>query len=76
MLIFGLSAKNFVMATLTFLCETCGNNAPHQLIKRVNRFSLFFIPLFPISTRYLDTCGACGRVLDVPRAQAEAAIGR
>ena len=64
------------MATLTFLCETCGNNAPHQLIRRVNRFSLFFIPLFPISTRYLDACGACGRLLDVPRAQAEAAIAR
>lgn len=74
MLIFGLSAKDFIMATLAFVCETCGNHAPHRLVKRVNRFSLFFIPLFPISTKYLDVCGACGRVIDVPRQQAEAAI--
>jgi len=72
-LIFGLGVKEILMATLVFVCETCGNNAAHQLIKRVRRFSLFFIPLFPLSTRYIDSCTACGRVIEVPGDQAEAA---
>jgi hypothetical protein len=72
-LIFGLSAKQVLLATLFYVCEVCGNQAAHQLVKRTNRFSLFFIPLFPVSTRYIDTCAACARTLEVPREQAEAA---
>lgn len=73
MLIFGLSAKQALMATLFYVCEVCGNQAAHQLVKRTNRFTLFFIPLFPVSTRYIDTCTACARSIQVDRQQAEAA---
>ncbi len=75
MLIFGLSVKEALVGTLFFVCEVCGNQAAHQLVRRVRRFTLFFVPLFPVSTRYVDSCSACGRVIDVPRAQAEAAAG-
>ena len=73
MLIFGLSAKQVLLATLVYLCETCGNNAAYHLVKRVRKFSLFFIPLFPFGTRYIDTCTACGRDINVAPDQAEAA---
>ena len=76
MLIFGLSAKQILMATLYYVCETCGNQAAHQLVRRTNRFSLFFIPLFPVSTRYLDTCTFCTRTIQVPREQAEMAAAQ
>jgi len=69
----GLSAKQILMATLFYVCETCGNQAAHQLVKRTNRFTLFFLPLFPVSTRCLDTCAACARTITVPRDRAEAA---
>jgi hypothetical protein len=72
-LIFGLSARDTLLATLVFLCERCGNSGAHQLIKRVRKFSLFFIPLIPVGTRYFDTCTVCGRTIDVPREQAERA---
>jgi zinc ribbon protein len=72
-LIFGLSSRDFFMVTLVFLCERCHNQGPHQLIKRVRRFSLFFIPLFNVGTRYLDVCTVCGRALPVPREMAERA---
>lgn len=72
-LIFGIGVREFLLATLVFVCERCGNNAAHQLVKRVRKFSLFFIPLFPVGTKYLDNCTACGRVIDVPRDQAESA---
>ena len=73
MLIFGFGVKEILMATLTFVCETCGNNALHQLVKRVRRLSLFFIPVFSFGARYVDICSACGRTIDVDRGQAEAA---
>jgi len=72
-LIFGLSAKQVLMATLFYVCEVCGNQAAHQLVKRTNRFTLFFIPLFPVSTRYIDTCAFCARSIQVPRDRAEMA---
>ena len=74
MLIFGLSAKQVLLATLYYVCEVCGNQAAHQLVRRTNRFTLFFIPLFPVSTRYIDTCAFCARSISVPRDRAEAAI--
>jgi hypothetical protein len=40
----------------------------------VRKFSLFFIPLFPVSTRYRDTCTHCGRTIEVSPQQAEAAV--
>jgi hypothetical protein len=43
------------------------------LIKRTRKFSLFFIPLFPVGTTYLDSCTACGRVIEVSKDQAEVA---
>jgi len=73
MLIFGLGVTQVLLATLVYVCETCGNNAPHHLVKRVRKLSFFFIPLFPVGTRYIDTCTACGRDIEVAREQAEAA---
>jgi hypothetical protein len=73
MLIFGLGVTQVLLATLVYLCETCGNHAAHQLVKRVRKLSFFFIPLFPVGTRYIDTCTACGRDLDVSREHAETA---
>ena len=73
MLIFGLSSRDFLVTTLVFLCERCQHQGAHQLLRRVRRFSLFFIPLFPVGTRYLDVCTVCGRTLEVPRELAERA---
>ena len=73
MLIFGFGVKDVLLTTLMYVCENCGTNAAHHLLKRVRRFSLFFIPLFPIGTRYVDICTNCGRMIDVPRERAEAA---
>jgi hypothetical protein len=72
-LIFGLSVSEVMLSTLVYACETCGTSAAHHLIKRTRKFSLFFIPLFPVGTTYVDSCIACGRVIEVSKDQAEAA---
>ncbi|MBI4901204.1 MAG: zinc-ribbon domain-containing protein [Actinobacteria bacterium] len=76
MLIFGLGVRQVLLATLVYLCETCGNTAAHHLVKRVRKFSLFFIPLFAVGTRYVDTCTACGRDIEVSRERAETAASQ
>jgi predicted RNA-binding Zn-ribbon protein involved in translation (DUF1610 family) len=73
MLIIGFGVTEVLLSTLVFICETCGNHAAHRLVKRSRKFSLFFIPLFSAGTKYLDSCTACGRILEVSKAQAEAA---
>ena len=73
MLIFGLSVSEDLLSTLVYTCENCGNSAAHRLIKRTRRFSFFFIPLFPVGSNYVDTCTACGRLIEVSRDRAEAA---
>jgi hypothetical protein len=46
---------------------------PHQLTEQNRKFSLFLIPLFSVGTKYLDSCTACGRIIEVSKQQAEAA---
>ena len=76
MLIWGFKVYSTLLTTLVYVCDRCGNHAAHHLVKRVRKFSLFFVPLFPVSTKYLDTCVACGRTLEIPPADAEAAARR
>ena len=73
MLIIGLGETETLLSTLVFTCETCGNYAAHQLTKRSRKFSLFFVPLLSVGTKYLDSCTACGRIIEVSKEQAERA---
>jgi predicted RNA-binding Zn-ribbon protein involved in translation (DUF1610 family) len=76
MLIIGIGVIEDLLSTLVFTCENCGNHAAHQLTKQNRKFSLFFIPLFSVSTKYFDSCTACGRIIEVSKEQAEAAARR
>lgn len=60
MVIFGVRTKVFVLAMLTLLCPACRNQAAHPLHKAVTKFTLFFVPLFPVKTRYTTQCTFCG----------------
>lgn len=74
LLIFGFRVYSDLLATVAYVCENCGQHAAHHLTRRTRKATLFFLPLFPVSTTYADTCTYCGRVLRVPREQAEAAV--
>jgi hypothetical protein len=57
MLIIGFGVTEVLLSTLVFTCETCGNHAAHQLTKQNRKFSLFFIPLFSVGTKYFKPAG-------------------
>jgi len=76
MLILGFGVSDVLLGTLVYVCDRCGQNAAHEVVKRVRKFTLFFVPLFPVSTRHLNTCMACGRTVELSQQQALAATGQ
>ena len=71
MIIFGTKGYLYQLAILTLICGQCGNPSAHTLRKRVTKFTLFFVPLFPISTTFAIQCTFCGMEQGVPKEWAE-----
>jgi hypothetical protein len=71
MIIFGTKGYLYTLAMITLVCGRCGNPAAHSLKKRVTKFSLFFVPLFPINTKYVTQCTFCGAAQQLSKEQAE-----
>lgn len=67
MIIWGYRRYIQQLAMLTLLCGNCGNPAAHALKRAVTKFTLFFIPLFPISSKYFTQCTFCGATRRVPK---------
>jgi hypothetical protein len=70
MLIWGWRTRIYVLAMTTFLCGRCGNPASHAVRKAVTKFTLFFVPLFPISVKYTAQCTFCGIENRIPKEDA------
>jgi uncharacterized Zn finger protein len=73
-LLFGTRLRSTVIALVSFVCPFCSKDVPQRVVKAVNRFTLFFVPLFPVSTRYENECSNCGGVTAISREQADNAI--
>ena len=58
--IFGTRRYVYQLGMVLLVCGRCGNSAAHALRKRVAKFTLFFIPIFPFSTKFSTQCTACG----------------
>ncbi|MEU2980345.1 zinc-ribbon domain-containing protein [Streptomyces hirsutus] len=71
MIIFGTKGYLYQLAILTLVCSQCENPSAHTLRKRVTKFTLFFVPLFPVSTKYATQCTFCGAESKVTAEQAE-----
>ncbi|MFI6562134.1 zinc-ribbon domain-containing protein [Streptomyces sp. NPDC050534] len=71
MIIFGTKRYVYQLAILTLVCGNCGNPSAHTLKRYVTKFSLFFVPLFPISTKYATQCTFCGLEQKVTKEQTE-----
>ncbi|MFE6847956.1 zinc-ribbon domain-containing protein [Streptomyces sp. NPDC057686] len=71
MIIFGTTVYLYQLAILMLTCRHCGNPAAHAVRKYVTKFTLFFVPLFPISTKCATQCTFCGMEQEVPKEWAE-----
>jgi hypothetical protein len=60
-LLVGIRTKQRLLSTVTLVCEICGVTAPQAVVRTSTKFTVFFIPLFPVrSSRYHLECGNCG----------------
>ena len=70
--IFGYRTRIAILATLSYICETCGVAAAHRVVRRRRWLTVFLIPVIPLGpARYTDTCINCGRVRQLTKEQAE-----
>ncbi|MFI0241018.1 zinc-ribbon domain-containing protein [Streptomyces sp. NPDC016845] len=76
MIIFGTRGYVFQLAVLTLVCGNCGNSTAHTLRKHVTKFTLFFIPLFPVSTKFRTQCTLCGVEHQIGKERADAMLAR
>jgi hypothetical protein len=71
-LIFGVRAYVKALAFLTLACRN-GHVAGHRVLKVTRKFTLFFVPLFPVQTRFYTECAQCGLWVPWNKEEAEAA---
>jgi hypothetical protein len=61
-LLFGLRTRDHLISTHSGPCDFCGVVAMQALGKRTTKFTLFFVPLFPVRpSRYYIDCSNCER---------------
>ena len=55
-LIFGFKSKLDPLGWVSLVCRVCGQAGSLFLVREVTKFALFFIPLFPVRSRYVVEC--------------------
>lgn len=76
MIIFGTRRTVQRLMVLMLACPQ-GHPAAHTVLRLVTKFTLFFVPLFPIRTHYQVQCTLCGMSgqVDATRADELVAMG-
>ncbi|GAA3841014.1 zinc-ribbon domain-containing protein [Sphaerisporangium flaviroseum] len=69
-LLFGFRTVIHRLGMLTAVCRNCGNTAAQIVSRRVTKFTLFFIPLFPVHRKHGMQCTFCGASYDVSKDEA------
>lgn len=63
-----------LLRTVVFLCGYCGISAQQRVMRSRNRLSVFFVPLFTVSTRYVVECTNCGGTTAISREEADGSV--
>jgi transcription elongation factor Elf1 len=76
MIIWGLRSRNKVLGQRVLNCPNCHRDAMTAAAQSRRWFTLFFIPIFPISEKKtMAQCGLCGFRYQVDNAHAEQLYG-
>jgi hypothetical protein len=70
-IIFGVRSYVRLLAMINLICRNCGNPAAHRVVQTTRKFTLFFVPLFPVSKSRSMTCTFCGLGTRLSREQAD-----
>ena len=53
--------KKIMTQTGPYTCNNCNNAVHFQLLRVATWFTLFFIPIFPVSFKYFHICPICSQ---------------
>lgn len=70
-IIYGYRSSNKVMGELPQLCQRCQRQGMQTVVRSRRMFTLFWIPLFPISKKTVMRCSLCGNQMQIDNAQAD-----
>ena len=59
-LIWGIRRAVKTLGQITCPCPRCRKHVVHTAFVQKSKFTLFFIPLIPLSSQYGIACGLCG----------------
>jgi len=74
-LVWGFKSYVRLLGVLTLVCGNCQNPAAQRVVEQVRKFTLFWIPLFPVKRQTLMTCTYCGVATALTKEQAEQLAG-
>jgi len=69
-LLWGFKTYAATLGMVTLACRN-GHTAAHRLVRTTRKFTLFFIPLFPVRTSYFSVCSMCGEQVPWSKEEAE-----
>jgi len=69
-ILFGLRRRAQRLGTVLQLCSRCHTPAAQSVIRVRTFFTLFFVPLIPLGSKYRATCTLCGSTVSIPKEQA------
>ena len=74
--IWGNRPRSKILGTTTkiFRCNHCGNDTPFQVRQNSNWFTIYFIPVFPFSTKYRFECPICEYGYEMGKEKANAIL--
>ena len=62
------------MANVFAMCGVCHTPAAQGIVRIKTFFTLFFIPLIPVGTKYRSVCTMCGATSNLTKDQADHAM--
>jgi hypothetical protein len=74
LIIFGVRRRGHRLANVFAMCGVCHSPAAQGIVRVKTFFTLFFIPLIPIGTKYRSVCTMCGATSSLTREQADRAV--
>jgi zinc-ribbon family len=71
LIIFGIKRKAQRLATVFAMCMRCHTPAAQAITRVRTYFSLFFIPIIPLGSKYRQTCTMCGSTTAIDKQTAD-----
>jgi zinc-ribbon family len=64
-ILFGFRRRVARLGTIFMMCGLCHSPAAQALTRARRYFTVFFIPVIPLGTKYALTCTMCGRSSEI-----------